>query len=336
MDISGPLLELLYREAHVNRLTTYLKPPAPLPGGNETTILTFALALPPEHPWAGPKVVRIFHDVRHPLQHRIETAAHNLLSNLGYPVPHVFHVSDDPTIGGPWIVMEHIGGSMLGSDAFQMPSGMLRFPAIFKHLPTVLASLHLRLHEIDAAALRATLAATTDDAEYFTPRGQIAATRGWLPTDRGELAEALSCMEARLPATVDPVICHGDFHPLNVMMENGVVSGVLDWSKICFADRAYDVGGTLALLELTSLTLPPGVRHVAEWLKVRMSSAYLRQYQTANMVLDKQHVAYFYTLRALLELVYASTHDIPETGELSAWDRSKLGAVVRRYTGVAV
>jgi len=31
------------------------------------------------------------------------------------------------------------------------------------------------------------------------------------------------------PSPARPVICHGDFHPQNVMMVRGVVTGVLDW-----------------------------------------------------------------------------------------------------------
>ncbi len=44
-----------------------------------------------------------------------------------------------------------------------------------------------------------------------------------------------------------PSICHGDFHPLNVLVDKGTVSGVIDWTYTRIADPAYDVGATIAL-----------------------------------------------------------------------------------------
>lgn len=61
---------------------------------------------------------------------------------------------------------------------------------------------------------------------------------------------------AALPALADVeevVLCHCDFHPGNVLIEDGNVSGVLDWSGARFAPRAFDVA-----LMRCDLALEPG------------------------------------------------------------------------------
>jgi aminoglycoside phosphotransferase (APT) family kinase protein len=62
---------------------------------------------------------------------------------------------------------------------------------------------------------------------------------------------------AALPAIAEraeQVLCHCDFHPGNVLIEDGVVTGVVDWAGARFAPRAFDV----ALLRCDLHTEPGG------------------------------------------------------------------------------
>lgn len=59
------------------------------------------------------------------------------------------------------------------------------------------------------------------------------------PVPAGVL-DALADLPA-IAATQETVLCHCDFHPGNVLVEDAEVTGVLDWSSARFAPRAFDV-----------------------------------------------------------------------------------------------
>lgn len=50
----------------------------------------------------------------------------------------------------------------------------------------------------------------------------------------------------------DAVLCHGDFHPLNVLVDDGSL-GLVDWTDACIADRHHDVARTIAIYRLASV-----------------------------------------------------------------------------------
>jgi aminoglycoside phosphotransferase (APT) family kinase protein len=56
------------------------------------------------------------------------------------------------------------------------------------------------------------------------------------PALRRAWAEALGA-----PLDVAPTWLHGDLHPRNVLVEDGVISGVIDWGDITAGDRATDL-----------------------------------------------------------------------------------------------
>jgi aminoglycoside phosphotransferase (APT) family kinase protein len=56
------------------------------------------------------------------------------------------------------------------------------------------------------------------------------------PTLRGLWQTALAA-----PIDVDETWLHGDLHGRNVLVEDGVISGVVDWGDICRGDRATDL-----------------------------------------------------------------------------------------------
>ncbi len=49
------------------------------------------------------------------------------------------------------------------------------------------------------------------------------------------------------PIDVDPTWIHGDLHPRNVLSDQGVISGVIDWGDIAVGDRATDLASVWML-----------------------------------------------------------------------------------------
>jgi aminoglycoside phosphotransferase (APT) family kinase protein len=92
------------------------------------------------------------------------------------------------------------------------------------------------------------------------------------------------------------VICHGDFHPFNILMHEGKISGVLDWSGFRLADPAYDIASTKVVLSILAPVLRPGL------LSSDFMERYLAAYQTKHP-LDSNTIAYFEVVRLILGLV---------------------------------
>lgn len=59
-----------------------------------------------------------------------------------------------------------------------------------------------------------------------------------------------------------PALLHMDYHPLNVMVDGGRVTGVLDWANVRVGDRRADLARTVTLLRLPPL--PPGTPAVVQ------------------------------------------------------------------------
>lgn len=48
------------------------------------------------------------------------------------------------------------------------------------------------------------------------------------------------------------ILCHGDFHPGNILLKNGKAV-LIDYQDVCMGDERYDIAQTLYLLEESSL-----------------------------------------------------------------------------------
>jgi aminoglycoside phosphotransferase (APT) family kinase protein len=177
-------------------------------------------------PLAGRLVLRriaSFHDSRRVLRER---AAHDAAVATGYPAPRVFLAETDPEpLGGSCLVMEWLPGRPL-PDVQRIGLG------------TTLGDLQARLHQCDPGALIAAFEryGLTQGAATFASHLEQIASRIRKTGARG-LDPALAWAAGHVPRDgSSPVICHGDFHPLNVMADSAGVTGVIDWPHAIVAD----------------------------------------------------------------------------------------------------
>ena len=179
--------------------------------------------------------------------------------------------SPDATIlGGAFLVMERLAGRPL-LDARRLG------------VASVLVEMQLRLHALDAEVLLLAL-----DRE-----GQTPSAAGGPPISRELVTfeSHLARLERRIARgslhglekaivwfsdhrPMDErrrVICHGDFHPQNILMADGRVTGVIDWPNVIVADPAFDVASTRVVLDLVPVGLlgvPPALRGLCEAVTV--------------------------------------------------------------------
>jgi aminoglycoside phosphotransferase (APT) family kinase protein len=82
--------------------------------------------------------------------------------------------------------------------------------------------------------------------EIAAPAGLPSPAQSWL----GHL-------NSELPAGADgSTLLHFDFHPLNVLVHDGQVSGVIDWTNAAAGDPRLDAARTWAILDCAPITLP--------------------------------------------------------------------------------
>ncbi len=74
---------------------------------------------------------------------------------------------------------------------------------------------------------------------------RIATYRGYLdelPDPNPALEYALRWLELNAPKMPEPVLCHSDFRTGNYMVEDGELTGILDWEFAAWSDPMEDVG----------------------------------------------------------------------------------------------
>jgi prepilin-type processing-associated H-X9-DG protein len=319
----------------------YAEPPAEITGGYDTRIFGFRLSGAPG-PFSSPLVLRVLGSG--PLAARIlfERTTQNTVADLGYPAPRVLLACPDRMpLGGPFLVMERLPGRPL-------------LQARWLGGPSVLLEMQLRLHALDAEVLlqafdRDALAPRAAGApsitrEMVTFEGNLVRladriARGGL---RG-LQQAMAWLVDHRPA--EPrryAICHGDFHPANILMADGRVTGVIDWPNAVVADPAFDVASTRVILGLVPaqfLPVPPALRGAADLARRVLVARHVRRYRR-RQPLDATALAYFEALACVRGLVRVAEARVAAAGgaALNPLDASafgeRLGARFARITGV--
>src|SRR5262249_29698158 len=159
-------------------------------------------------------------------------------------------------------------------------------------------------------------------------------------------SEGLAWLCQNLPPTPTMVVCHGDFHPRNVLARNGVVTGVIDWSLALLAAPEFDVGSARTVLAYAPVELEGALaRLVSIFQRLVVAPRYERQYRRRRVV-DRGAIRYYEALRAFRCLVWAGESRRLAEGMVLAgakpgpWDAPRTAALLarrfRRLTGVRI
>jgi hypothetical protein len=173
----------------------------------------------------GSRVVKLYRSpARKPAAFR-EAAIHAAVEAMALPVPAVWGVLE---VAGRWgILFDRINE---GSFAEHMRAD----PSVIPECLQVLAQLHAHIHT--------------------QPARQLGALKSRLATNiagTGLLGEPLKQnLLARLADMPEgDRLCHGDFHPINVLGQNSLPI-VIDWPDACCGDPVADVCRSYLLLKL--------------------------------------------------------------------------------------
>jgi len=309
----------------------YAEVPAEIVGGYDTSIFSFRLS-GVAAPWDGPLILRLFRpaQVDRP---RIETAIQNTVVDMGYPCPRALLDGGEGRIGGrPYMIMERLSGKPLLSYITSPGRMTLR-------VTPILAEAHTRLHALDAPAFRDgliarglaadDLAGMTFDAEFA--QVEEAASR----LNVAALTPVLSWLREHRPQPRVEVLCHGDFHPMNVIVDVDGSYGVIDWTLPRIAEPEYDVARTVLLWRRAPISdeLMRGPLRLLIGLGRRVILWRYKRLYRARRPIDAERLRY-YEAFAAARLIVTTLDDTNTTLWRQPGVLDGLAAHVRQCTGL--
>jgi aminoglycoside phosphotransferase (APT) family kinase protein len=276
--------------------------PTRLTGGFWAELVSFRLEGAPDG-WRGPLVARVMPDAATAAK---ETAFQTEVAKQGYSTPTV-RASGGPDVGvdgRAFMVMDLAMGQPLlaGLDGI---AAVKRLPSLARRLPVTLADVLARLHRLDPTPVERHLEAAgigTPGIEMMLPSLRDTADR----LGRPDLARAATWLHDHRPPREPTVICHGDLHPFNALVDEAGAVTVLDWSAALLAAATYDLGFTSLVLAEPPLLVPRPLRPVVRMAGRVLSRRFVSSYERlAGRRVDRQSLRWHQAvvcLRALVEV----------------------------------
>lgn len=173
--------------------------------------------------WDENQILKLFRDGWSISSVEWEENVARRVSEAGLPVPAVFGIVKVENRHG--IIYEHVDGSSMLQELISKPGEL-------EHLASMFARLHAQMHSLKIKGLppqRQQLEKKIHNAK---------------PLSENRRNAALKALH-KLPD--DDVLCHGDFHPDNILMSSrGPV--VIDWNDATQGNSQADIARTLLLL----------------------------------------------------------------------------------------
>ncbi|MBI3437324.1 MAG: phosphotransferase [Proteobacteria bacterium] len=127
---------------------------------------------------------------------------------------------------------------------------------IMRETNAVWSDAQARLHALDPDDFLERIETTGLDRQAFNINAELARFRNKIPSEHARaFAPGFAWLEQNRPPETARVVCHGDLQPLNVLADNGKLTGVLDWgAAVCrlrcgHGDHGGDAGARTTFCE---------------------------------------------------------------------------------------
>ena len=288
--------------------TALVGDPVPLTGGFWASMYRLRLSgQPPEIP--SEVVFRIAPDAAMGAK---ECAVQGAVSELGFITPRV-RVQDggDQVLGGTWSVMDFAQGvpplgNLSGLGALRVA------PKLFVALPKQLAASMAALHALDPKSVTVAIDAAAPEVAWTVDEllGRFEARAEALGRD--DLVRVVSTLRQHRPARSQEVVCHGDLHPFNLLVDATGAVTVVDWTASILAAPAFDVAYTSMLLANPPLDASGPIGAMVGYAGRRLAKRFVRAYRRASPHHDLTNIEWYCALhgaRMLLEVASMTAED---------------------------
>ena len=233
----------------------------------------------------------------------------------GYPAPMVLRTgASRSAFARPYSVSPYVDGHD------PVAAGAMR------RIPVLLADTMRALHDLSISNVSAAM--PTDQLDVLrvvdelrrSSRPEIARAAAWFVPNRIEH---------------ERVICHGDLHPRNLLMDQGRIVAVVDWELAVLAPRSYDIARTELLLQLMPGVGSTAIKPLVRLLGRRAANQFLRAYQPVQQI-DEASLVASRALHALRIVALVCTPGLAADAVRALWRpfASELTARWVKLTGV--
>lgn len=313
MELENVSLKLLkyLKTYYKNPKLEYKNPPTRFGQGIATYIYKFQLKnVQPKY--SQPLVLRLFPaDFLEKLALK-EGTIQNALHEENYPVAKVHIICEEVKwLGGEFIIMDFLNGEPMGES---LPKEVILGK---------LAETHVSLHKINPAAVIERLKTSTIKPEWYD--GTIFIDTYAKKSEM--LKPALKWMKENEPSDRQNVLCHGDFHPLNILVDDGKVSGVLDWSASRIGEPERDVASTFCNLAIYG---PMGIPDF-DWKG--LAENYIKEYQLLSK-LDSEKLNYYKAVNSVGAIEVLDLYQLAQ--DLPSEVKERAISLFYEYSGISL
>lgn len=241
---SSSLLSYL-QKSYPDRISLKLSDYKDITSGWETQIFSFDLEWPTKRgKMQEGLIVRVYSPGLGAAKAERESTVMTQLSRVGYPVPRIHATETDSSIlGNPFIIMDRIDGSTLNDKLGLSDAENEKWVMVFSRL-------FVNLHKLDWKYFVTDLQSYHPEDPYYIVKSRIAEVREVLKQHRkNELLPIVDWLHSRVDSVPceKPSIIHGDFHPMNIMIDGQQNPFVIDWGAAKVSDFRNDLAWTLLL-----------------------------------------------------------------------------------------
>ena len=312
-EVAAALRQYVADKLHVSGIV-YLEAPTPLGRGMDTRSYSFHLnadGLGPQ--WSAPLVLRLYTSEDQAGKAQKEADVQTFAVSQGYPaVEPLLRDRHAAEFDLPIMVMPRVDGKPLLDLAMSSPLKVGRWLQ-------QMAELQVALHALPTANCPLERGASLVERKLLELRG--------VHTGDTDQARALEWLEQH-KATVameEIVLCHGDFHPLNILIDESGKANVLDWSDAVLGDRHFDVARSVLMFWIAPIIAESTLERVAlRAARGYLQWQYLRSYRRLYPI-DDQRLGYWKALHALGAWQLVTRVQDPE-GELAGVAREDAAA----------
>jgi aminoglycoside phosphotransferase (APT) family kinase protein len=263
---------------------------------------------------------------------RREAAVQRAVSSAGFPAPSIVLVGT--TTAGferPFLLMERAEGHELLPGSSWNPIERLR---ALGQLSRVVADAMVALHALPIGELG-------DSLETTTPNELTDELERWAAQHSLEdcFGPAFDWLDTRMPVATAPVVCHGDLHAQNILVENDAVTAVIDWELARLADPEWDIARTATVLSIVPQPVSAVVRPVISRLGRRVARGFIGRYDSCRPI-DAGRLEWHNVWHCVRLLLLVAEHRIDggttTVGKMWSARADDLSARLRQLAGMRI
>lgn len=271
--------------------------PEPLTGGFWAQMWRVRVAGQPD-PVPADLVVRF---APHRAMGAKEAEVQRTVAAAGFRTPRVWlSTAAPPPADGWWEVILAPGAPLLAG--LEGPAILRRAPSLVRTLPAQLAEVMASLHRLDPRPVTDAVHRAAPEVAWTVPDVVEQLRVGAEVTGRADVVGALDRLAATAPAPTSLVICHGDLHPFNVLVDDEGLT-LLDWTGALLADPCFDVALTELLLANPPVSLPPPLTPAVGAAGRLLARRFVAAYRRSNPAASLGALAWFRALHGARVLV---------------------------------